>query len=229
LARGTGFLARFLIAWPESTQGYRTFTEPPANWPKLADFHQRITAILNVPAPIGDEGILNPSMLIFTPEAKALWIMFHDALEGELRNGGELYDVRDVASKTADNAARLAALFHIFEHGFEGNVGPDSFERASRIVAWHLHEARRFFGELALPVELANAVRLDSWLLTYCKRQGTASIPRRELQRLGPVRDKEPLKNALKELEELGRVRVLQEGRRKEIRVNPQLLGEVTE
>jgi putative DNA primase/helicase len=36
LARGTGFLARFLVAWPESTQGQRPFTEAPANWPHLA-------------------------------------------------------------------------------------------------------------------------------------------------------------------------------------------------
>jgi putative DNA primase/helicase len=35
LARGTGFLARFLVAWPESTQGQRPFTEAPANWPHL--------------------------------------------------------------------------------------------------------------------------------------------------------------------------------------------------
>lgn len=46
LARGTGFLARFLVAWPESTQGYRPFTEAPSNWPHLAQFHKRIAAIL---------------------------------------------------------------------------------------------------------------------------------------------------------------------------------------
>ena len=225
LARGTGFLARFLVAWPESTQGYRLFTDPPDSWPKLAAFHRRITEILNIPAPIDDEGALNPVLLIFTPEAKIAWIAFHDALEGELRSGGELYDVRDVASKSADNAARLAALFHVFEHGIDGAVGFDSFERASRIAAWHLHEARRFFGELALPVELANAVRLDSWLLDHCKRQHTYSVSRRELQRLGPVRDKVAMNNALKELEDLGRVRVIQEGRRIDIHVNPQLLN----
>lgn len=225
LARGTGFLARFLIAWPESTQGYRPFTDPPDSWPKLAAYHRRLTEILNMAAPIDDEGALNPAMLAFTPETKNAWIAFHDALEAELRNGGELYDVRDVASKTADNAARLAALFHVFTYGFEGAVGLDSFESASRIAAWHLHEARRFFGELALPVELANAVRLDSWMLAYYKMQGTQCVPRRELQRLGPVRDKDPLKYGLRELEELGRVRVILEGRRKEIQINPQLLS----
>ena len=62
LARGTGFLARFLVAWPESTQGQRPFSDPPANWPHLAAFHRRIAAILDQPAPIDTDGALIPPM-----------------------------------------------------------------------------------------------------------------------------------------------------------------------
>jgi putative DNA primase/helicase len=226
LARGTGFLARFLVAWPESTQGFRPFTDPPDTWPKLAAFNRRIAEILNTPAPLTEQGTLAPVMLTFTPAAKAAWIAFYDALEIELRTGGELYDVRDVASKTADNAARLAALFHVFTHGIGGAVDVDSFEGASQIAAWHLSEARRFFGELALPVELANSARLDAWLIEYGKRERTYIIPRREAQRSGPVRDKDALKHALQELDELGRARLVVEGRRKEIFINPALLIE---
>jgi hypothetical protein len=54
-------------------------------------------------------------------------------------------------------------------------------------------ERGNFFGELALPIDLANAVRLDNRLLDHCKKQHNRFVPRRELQRLGPVRDKEPL------------------------------------
>ena len=222
LARGTGFLARFLVAWPESTQGQRPFTDPPANWPHLAAFHRRIAAILDQPAPI-DDGALTPPMLPLTPEAKAAWVEYHNAIESELSSGGELYDVRDVASKSADNAARLAALFQMFE-GAGGAIGADAFEGASRIAAWHLNEARRFFGELALPAELADAARLDSWLIEHCKRERTHLVPTREAQRLGPIRDKEKLTTALRELEELDRVKVTQEGRRKTIKVNPALV-----
>ncbi len=60
LARGTGFLARFLFAWPESTQGSRPFTEPPENWPHLAAFHRRIAEILEEPVPIDEDGALSP-------------------------------------------------------------------------------------------------------------------------------------------------------------------------
>jgi putative DNA primase/helicase len=164
-------------------------------------------------------------MLSLAPDAKAAWVEYHDAIESELASGGELYDVRDVASKSADNAARLAALFQQFEHGMGGAIGLDSFERASRITAWHLSEARRFFGELALPAELADAARLDSWLIEHCKRERTHLVPTREAQRLGPIRDKVKLATALRELEELDRVRVTHEGRRKTIKVNPALAG----
>lgn len=226
LARGTGFLARFLVAWPESTQGFRPFTEAPANWPALAAFNRRIAAILEQPAPVDENGALSPPLLPLTAEAKAAWVAFHDVIEGELASGGELYDVRDVASKTADNAARLAALFQVFA-GAGGAIGAEAFESASRIAAWHLNEARRFFGELALPAELADAARLDSWLLDYCRRQKTNIVPRRDVQRnVTPVhlRQKAALEDALRELNEAGRVLLVQDGRRKEIHVNPALL-----
>lgn len=225
LARGTGFLARFLIAWPESTQGSRPFTEAPTNWPALNAFNRRIAEILDQPAPIED-GALNPQTLALTPEAKAAWVMFHDKIESELVMGGEFYDVRDVASKSADNAVRLAALFQVFEGG--GSViGINAFERASRIGAWHLNEARRFFGELVSPVEAADAVRLERWLLNYCRKAQTNVVPRREVQRnVTPahLRQQAALERALGELIETGRVRLLHEGRRKEIHVNPALL-----
>lgn len=224
LARGTGFLARFLVAWPESTQGWRLFTEPPENWPKLAVFHQKIKSILETPMALTDAG-LEPVMLGFTASAKAAWIAFHNAIEVDLRASGELYDVRDVASKTADNAARLAALFHVFIYGVVGAVDEESFVGASRIAAWHLSESRRFFGELALPEELANAARLDAWLIEYSQRERTFVIPRREVQRSGPVRNKDALKQGLQELEELDRVRLVIESRRKEIHINPALLA----
>lgn len=228
LARGTGFLARFLVAWPRSTQGTRKFTEAPANWPALAAFNNRLMAILQRPVPI-DDGALTPLVLKLSPDAKAAWITFHDAIEIELSAGRELYDVRDVASKTADNAARLAALFHTFR----GNIGPvglDDMESGARIAAWHLHESRRFLGELAQPAAVANPARLESWLLDYCRREGTDTVPTRDVLRGGPggLRDKAAFTEAVSELEELGRARLVQDGRKKLVQINPALLKGVT-
>jgi putative DNA primase/helicase len=225
LARGTGFLARFLVSWPESTQGTRNFTEAPANWPALATFNNRLTAILNRHAPIDNDGGLSPAMMTLAPDAKAAWVAFHNAIESELSNGRELHDVRDVASKTADNAARLAALFHTFT----GSIGPidiEAMEAAAQVTYWHLTEAKRFLGELAMPAELVNPARLDAWLIDYCKRMHTDKVATREVQQFGPggLRDKAVFTEALKELAELGRARLTKDGKKRVIQINPALL-----
>jgi len=225
LARGTGFLARFLVAWPESTQGFRPFTEAPANWPHLAAFHRRTAAILNQSAPIDEDGALTPAMLSLAPDAKAAWVEYHNAIEAELRTGGELHDVRDVASKSADNAARLAALFQIFEHGMGGAVGFDALDRATTITAWHLSEARRFFGELALPAELADAARLDSWLIAHCRQERAHFVKKNHVRQHGPLRDGARLDAAIRELAEGDRLRLEKDGKRLTIHLNPALLG----
>lgn len=223
LARGSGFLARFMVAWPESTQGQRPFAEAPASWPALAVFNRRIAAILAEPVPMDDDGVLTPPVVGFTAEARRDWIAFHNNIEAELCDGGELRDVRDVAAKAADNAARLAALFHAFVGG-GGAISATDFAGAARIVAWHLNEARRFFGELALPAELADAARLDAWLIGQCRRDGGQEVGRREAQRCGPVRDADRLSAALRVLAELDRAREGTDGKRRPIRVNPALL-----
>ncbi|MEW8384001.1 MAG: DUF3987 domain-containing protein [Candidatus Thiodiazotropha taylori] len=230
LARGTGFLARFLVAWPESTQGYRPFTEAPEAWPALAKFNHHISAILGQEVLIDESGSLTPAVYAMTSDAKQSWVSFHDAIESELRSGGELYDVRDVASKIADNAARIAALFQFFEHGASGAISLDAFKRASIIAAWHLTEARRFFGELALPNEQSDVIRLDSWLVEYCRREKTNIIPRREIQRnITPhhLRQRLALDIASNDLVESGRVRLVQDGQKKEIHLNPAILRSV--
>lgn len=227
LARGTGFFARFLLAWPESTQGYRPFKDPPETWPALDVFHRRISEILGAEGKIDGEGALAPTLMPLSPEAKAIWVSFHDGIEEELRTGGELYDVRDVASKIADNAARLAALFQLFCSNCSGcsssNVSAEHMEAACRIAAWHLNESRRFFGELAMPTELADAAQLDAWLIRYCLQGKESPIPIRIIQQCGPnkLRNKTALLAAVGELEKLHRIRLVG---KKAIAVNPALL-----
>jgi len=227
LARGTGFLARFLIAWPESTQGTRFFSEPPEAWPKLAQFNARLRNILEKPVEIDDEGRLSPSTLTLSAEAKALWVRFHDAIEAELLPSGELYDVRDVASKVADNAARVASLFHQFERGLQQPIGADLMEAAARIVVWHLNESRRFFSELALPSEILAATQLERWLIAHCREHDAGKVRRRIVQQYvtpSSLRRPSTLDGAIATLASYGRARERTEGRQKIIELRPEVL-----
>jgi putative DNA primase/helicase len=225
LARGSGFLARFLVAWPESTMGTRMFDEPEQGWPALTAFKSRLTAILDRNAPVDDNGVLTPAMLKLSPQAKALWVAFHDEVEATLGTGGELCDLRDLASKAADNVVRMAALFHVFAGG-DGPIDEDCVQSAVQIVTWHLLEAKRFFGELAISAELANPIRLEKWLLDYCKRGGIHQVATQKVQQCGPsgLREKAIIDATVNELAELGRARMVRLGKRKLIQIRPELL-----
>lgn len=228
LARGSGFLARFLVAWPESTQGSRMYTAAPKAWPAVGEFNKRMDELLRQPVPMDEEGRLTPALMTFTPEAKAAWIDFYNVIEADLGDGGELRDVRDIASKTADNASRLAALFKYFEDG-SLVIGAEAFEAGSRIAAWHLYEARRFYGELAVPEDVADAVRLSAWLVQYCQRMHVESIAMTKAMQLctpAKLRKKEVLQRAIVQLVDAGHIKFDQDGKVKTIRVNPALLQE---
>ena len=224
LARGTGFAARFLVAWPETTQGTRFYRDPPEGWPGLTAYHARLRRLLETPLAFNERGELIPQPLDMEPDAFAVWRQFHDDIERELRDGGELAELRDVASKAPENVARVAGLFHLFEHGPSGRVAAAHVRAAAAIVTWHLSEARRFFGGLALPKAVANAVKLDAWLLAICRERGAESVTAREVMHRGPnpVRRKAELLAALAELTEAGRARLEDDGRT--IRINPALL-----
>lgn len=227
LARGSGFAARFLIAAPESTQGTRFLRDAPA-WRHMPDFARRLNGLLATPPRQDDAGALVPALLAMAPAARDVWRSFHDDVERELRKSGDMADLRDVGSKAADNVARMAALFHMYANGPAGEIVAPAVEAAARIVSWHLYQARAFLGDVAAPRERSLARKLDAWILDRCARDGLAEIPRREIQNAvtpAALRTGLVLDSALAELAGAGRLREVEEGRRKLVRVNPALLG----
>lgn len=219
LARGSGFLARFLICHPETTQGTRFWKDAPASWPHLTRFQNRLIELLEqTPLPDGDRG-LEPPMMDFSGEGFEAWKSVHNKIEADLGEDGELSNLRDLASKAADNIARMASLFSLYNNEVE--ISKDSVEMASRIVIWHLHEARRFFGEIRTNPEDLLIGRLDQWLLQKGK-----SIPKNEILQNGPnaLRKKESLDSALIALEKLNRIRVSTDGNKTSVEINPSLL-----
>ena len=226
LARGSGFASRFLLAQPASTQGTRLYSEG-GTLQKTQAYLERIRELLNTIPTINERGELKLTMLHLSPEAKTVWIKFHDDVEIELRANGDLVDVKDAASKCADQAARIAALLHVLEVGATGALSGENMQAAAKLAAWHLYEARYVLGEVALPKNLNNAAKLDTWLIRYCRENRKASISTRDIQRLGPncIRDKLDLDHALSELAEASRAVVRIDGRQKRVMLNPQLLG----
>jgi putative DNA primase/helicase len=227
LPRGSGFIARFLIAWPASTQGHRPYRAAPAAMPSVDRFNARIRTLLNTPLRTDAKGGLQPAVLDLSPAAHTVWVQAHDHIERQLCDGGRYAAIRDVAAKAAENIARVAALLHLLDHGPSAEIGPAYVEGGVRIVAWHLDESLRLLADLDAPPEMASAIRFDAWLRSEASRTGDHRIAAARIYQYGPgcVRDQKDLKQALALLEDRGRVRVVTEGRRRFVTVNPALLA----
>jgi putative DNA primase/helicase len=227
LARGTGFGARFLIAWPKSTQGTRLYKTPPSHWPHKNAFIKRTNELLHTLLTIDEEtGALQPVTLELSGSAQTAWIEFYNDTEQELRIGGELTDIKDVTSKAADNVARMAALFHVYENGVTGHISEAHIISANHLMAWYLMESKRFFSEVVLSKELRHAVLLDNWLIQHCQAHEVSEISTRTIKQFCPntLRDKTILDDTLKHLMELNRVKIAKDGKRKQVHLNPKLL-----
>lgn len=208
LARGTGFLARFLVSHPDSTMGSRPFSEVKTGQPAIAAFNARIKRLLNVRAQVDDSGNLTTTYLTLSPAAKELWVDFYNVVEEDLGKDGPYQEIQDVASKAADNAARLAACLHTFS-GQIGSTEIDdhSMRTATELMYWYLNEAMRFDGGVAAPQEIIDAEKLEEFLAKEILRELEAPTESL-LLKLGPnsLRTKKKLEEAITTLHQHHRI-----------------------
>lgn len=232
-ARGSGFFARFLLSWPESTIGTRFISEEEARGGvhsknQLNLFYARLHEILEQHYQNAKAGKLgNLPTLSLSPDALKTWVAYFNSVEEASARGGDMEEAKDIASKSADNAARLAGLLHLFNGGHVMDaISGETMTAACKLASWYLYEARRFFGEIALPVEDLDAVKLDSWLIAECKATGSNAFSRNHAMRY-TLRKADKFNKAMDALERANRVRQVKEGKTAVIEINPALLMEV--
>ena len=113
-------------------------------------------------------------------------------MESGLADNGPWATLKDFVSKAAENSARLAALFHLFE-GKGGDISTEHIESAIEIIRWHMQETRRLLATESSQSEVQDAQKLLNWLMM--KDHYTISV--REIQRLSPLRDKSRINKAI--------------------------------
>lgn len=188
-ARGTGFFARFLMAWPQSTQGYRFAKNEEPTWEYLTEFHNLIRKTLQ--GQINDHPSKKSGQITYKldEDAKVFFVSLLNQVEQLIQPQQNLSDIHDFASKTGEIILRIAALFHHFGEQL-GEITCDTLQRAMTIVNFHLIEFQRIFSpEYQIPQHQTDAESIIAHLNKVVWRNGQTYIPKNEIYRRTGVRN----------------------------------------
>lgn len=194
--RASGLLSRFLVIFPESTQGERFLGGLTRSVQHLTVFNDRIEELLKQTYTKHVSGDIARDIIEFSPEAKDVWLDFYNWVEKQIRRGGCFEHAGDHASKLPENVARLAAMVHLFE-GYTGEISAATV-RACEDVCMEMsdHFMRHF---VPPPEDDVNASLLNDFLRDYLHKERDNIVPVNWLRQYGPykVRDKAKLDRAL--------------------------------
>lgn len=221
-ARGSGHLARYLVAWPTSTQGNRVVQSNELVWTHLPELHTRLSELIREYQAMRESDSIQRQVLEFSGDAKERWFRLAGETEWKLRPGDYFHDLNDFASKALEMVARVAALFHHINRE-EGMISLETLERAIAIVGWHLDEAKRLFStDLIQPQNQIDAQAICRYLRdrVWAGNADTSWIARNDLLRNGPVRDRGRLAAALDVLQNIRAVWISEAQRSKKKFVN---------
>jgi hypothetical protein len=203
--RDQGLLSRLLIAYPESLAGSRFFRGPtPEQDTEIARYQARLLALLRAVSPTSSE--LEPRAVPLSQAARKVWIAFYDKVEHDLKDDGPLADIRDVAAKAAEQAARIAGVLAVFEDPDVVTIDELVVANACRLVTWHLNEAAR----LSAVARLDPSIRKAQVLLTWLRARPQGRVVLRDICHSGPhsIRKKSDAEKAISILQEHGWIEV---------------------
>jgi len=194
ISRQSGFFARSLISYPSSTMGERFYLEAPTEpLEALINFEQHITKILSGSLTLERKGCTPIPTLTLSSTAKRLWIQFFNKTESGLKQEKHWAAIKDFASKAAENVARLAALFHLFEGNLQNAVKSEHIEQSISIIQWHLQETKQIFTQQPLTPTNREAAKILDWLAS----KNITVTSTRYLQQYGPIREKMAINKAV--------------------------------
>ncbi len=229
-----GFLARALIACPNSLQGYRTWDDierrqqSPMLDPDLIVFWDRCNDLLDPVdsnAPTDDKGA--PKRFKMRWQDKQTEQVFYEhmqAIENQQAKNMPLEYLKAYASRMAENASRIATLIVFFDK--RKAITTDDIKRAFMLVSYSTAERLRY--QDATPTgEQTDIEKLSNWLIDKAKDKNPAVLNKSFVTQHAPnaLRGKK-LNFLLDDLESMGHIRLESEGRRRLVYVNPKLIND---
>lgn len=162
-----GLLSRILATSPESAIGTRPWQEPTSeSLSRSSTFSARVRTILETPQPLmlARRNELNPRALGFDAEASDLWVRYVEHNEAEMRRGGPRENIRGLANKLPEHAARIAATLALFADLKTEGIQREVLADAITIAEFYGNEALRIRDGAGSDTKLEQAEALRRWL-----------------------------------------------------------------
>ncbi|WP_423813358.1 DUF3987 domain-containing protein [Psychrobacter sp. 219-2-C] len=227
-----GFLARALIACPDSLQGYRTWddinrrqqspyrdTDLIAYWDRCNDLLDPVASN----APTDDKGAPKRfKMRWHDAQTEQVFYEHMQVIENRQAKGKTLEYLKAYASRMAENASRIASLIAFFDK--RQTITTDDIKRAFMLVEYSTAERLRY--QDATPTgEQSDLEKLSIWLVSKAKAYKPAVLNKSYVTQNAPnaLRGKK-LNFLLDDLESMGHIRLESDVRRRLVYVNPRLI-----
>lgn len=195
VANGQGFLARFLIAEPQSVIGLRLAPNAPRQARQhLEAFNTRLRSILDAPKPLADasQQELTPPILTLSHDARTVLWEYYVETETAQQAGGSLEGLTAYASKTAEQAARIAGVLTLWENLGTREIKVGMMKNGVELARFYLGEAKRLVETAEISIETERAERLRLWLreswpsIASTNNRNPQYILPRDIVRFGP-------------------------------------------
>jgi len=160
-----GVLSRVLTTWPTSTAGTRTYKEVDlSKEPAIRSYYDRMHNLLRYPLPVSltDNRQLSPPGIEIAPDAKLLWVEFHNLIEGQLQDEAPLSPIRSFGNKAPQHVLRLAGILSLVE-GSKG-INHGAMINGIELTQHYLSEALRLFHSGLTDPQLELAQKLLDWI-----------------------------------------------------------------
>jgi hypothetical protein len=165
LLTGQGFLPRFLITWPKSMKGERLYRgSDPTQDVRLTGYWELMRELLTRPVKAGEEGALELRTLKLDAEARRVWIDAYNEIETELGAHRELSEIAASGAKSAELAARVAAVLAFVENPASDEIHARHVCGGVAVVKHSLMTLQAIRNRARADAEMMEVEKLRVWL-----------------------------------------------------------------
>ena len=225
-ARDMGFLARCLMVEPRSLIGHREALDELPDDAAFQLYRRRIAELLgrdldyhNGNAPEDGrisphDGALNVPTLFLSDAATDALKDYYNQVEREQRPGGEYEEIKSFASKSPEQAARIAGVLAIYRDDASTSIDLADIKNGIDLARYYLLEAKRLMDRAPARQTFRHAQKLSCWLSERSEK--FECFTPSDLQRSGPAscgcRIRPKLEKMLKVLGEYKHITLLNSG-----------------